>query len=82
MKLICDTLSICTVYDAPAIPVGGTVNTGEMDGLASLQRYGKPIGRCSSTERCTGFDLGNYVIEISLPRLVRSLFTCERFNNT
>jgi hypothetical protein len=35
MKLICDTHSICPVYDAPAIPVGGTVNTGEMHGLAS-----------------------------------------------
>jgi hypothetical protein len=35
--------------------------------------------RCSGTERCTGFDLGIYVTEFSLFRLVLSLFTCEGF---
>ena len=34
MKLICDTHLIYPGFDAPAVPIGGTVNTSEMFGLA------------------------------------------------
>jgi len=57
MKLICDAHLIYPAFDAPAVSIGGTVNTSEIYWQASWQRYGKPVGRCSGTERCTDFDL-------------------------
>jgi hypothetical protein len=61
MKLICATHLFYPAYNTFAIEIGDTVNTGEMCGLASSQRYGKPVGWCSYAERSAGFNFGNYV---------------------
>ena len=72
MKMICANHLIYPAYNTFAMQIGGTANAGGIGGLASCQRNGNPVGRCSGTERCTGFNLGNYtnIIPSSSPRSV------------